>query len=276
MNAESRLREREFQEPFRSRFLEQISVGAASQDIHDAPVEVGFAAAGHSASRAFVQREIDRPHVHVKNICQYIAGTSASRILDVGCGTAGLSVALAWTFPSARIESFDADGRSVQAGMTRIAGYGMSDRVHLQVVAPGAPFPFETGSFDLVTCTSVIEFITNEGRREKFLSEIRRMVRPGGTIVITTPNPFYPVELHSHRLFQNWRRELGYPWAPTQAWLRRQLKGCVFHSYPERIADKLRGHFHVQVPLGLAGLVSPFLRWQFIVAQVPPAPKTNG
>jgi 2-polyprenyl-3-methyl-5-hydroxy-6-metoxy-1,4-benzoquinol methylase len=261
--------DKEFKEPFRSQFIELIARGAASRDIHDAPKASGYAQASSFGSRLFVQREVERPYMHFRNICRYIADIPARRLLDVGCGTAALSVALSWAFPETNIDGFDADHSAIKAGQIRISGYGLSDRIDIQAVRYNRVFPFESGSFDIVTCTSVIEFITEKERRETFLQEIHRVVRPGGSIVIITPNAFYPVELHSHRIFQNWRREVGYPWAPTRAWLDRRLKGCTLHSKPERIADKFRSRFGWPLPLPFAALVEPFLPWQFIVARTP-------
>jgi SAM-dependent methyltransferase len=45
--------------------------------------------------------------------------------------------------------------------------------------------PYEDSSFDLVTCTEVIEHI--EHYRET-LREMHRVLRPGGVLVVTTPN----------------------------------------------------------------------------------------
>lgn len=45
--------------------------------------------------------------------------------------------------------------------------------------------PFDDNSFDLVTCTEVIEHLEHY---RGTLREIHRVLRPGGTLVITTPN----------------------------------------------------------------------------------------
>jgi SAM-dependent methyltransferase len=63
------------------------------------------------------------------------------------------------------------------------------------------PLPFADGSFDLVVCTEVIEHIKDvESARiedleafnysgvENLLRELRRGLRPGGRLIVTTPN----------------------------------------------------------------------------------------
>jgi 2-polyprenyl-3-methyl-5-hydroxy-6-metoxy-1,4-benzoquinol methylase len=49
---------------------------------------------------------------------------------------------------------------------------------------PDAPLPFGDGEFDLVLCAETIEHVRDV---QLFLSEIRRVLRPGGTLALTTP-----------------------------------------------------------------------------------------
>jgi len=48
------------------------------------------------------------------------------------------------------------------------------------------PFPDE--SFDVVTATALIEHVDNPA---KMLNEVHRILRPGGLVIITTPDPFF-------------------------------------------------------------------------------------
>jgi 2-polyprenyl-3-methyl-5-hydroxy-6-metoxy-1,4-benzoquinol methylase len=255
----------DFREPFRSQFIAAIQRGAASADIHDVSSRVAYAARSHRPSTGFLRRELGRPYDHAAHICRWIQHlASIHRILDVGCGTAGLSVALAWSFPDATVECFDADELAVQAANLRISGYAMLDRVRPRLLAPNSVFPFESGSFDLVTCASVLEFVTAIENRGRLLSEIRRVVRPLGHIVLTTTNPRYPFELHSGRFMGNWRHRPGYPWASTSGWIRGQLPNCVFSPVDGRVADK----FGIQLPRSICRLIEPWLPWQFFLGQV--------
>ena len=49
---------------------------------------------------------------------------------------------------------------------------------------PDAALPFDDGSFDLVLCAETIEHVRDV---QLLLSEIRRVLRPGGTLALTTP-----------------------------------------------------------------------------------------
>lgn len=52
------------------------------------------------------------------------------------------------------------------------------------VIVPGDSLPFEDCSVDAVLCTQVLEFVTDP---DDLLADIRRILRPGGVLVITMP-----------------------------------------------------------------------------------------
>jgi ubiquinone/menaquinone biosynthesis C-methylase UbiE len=87
--------------------------------------------------------------------------------------------------------------------------------------------PFEDGSFDIVTCNSVFEFIP--ARREQYVRELVRVLRPGGHLMISTENGLFPVDYYTHRLFPLFRRarmrRLNVPYGMTYFELRRWLSG---------------------------------------------------
>jgi SAM-dependent methyltransferase len=57
------------------------------------------------------------------------------------------------------------------------------------------PFPFPDDSFDIVWCSEVIEHVRDP---EATLGEIRRVLRPSGRAILTTPNSsFWPYRLLS-------------------------------------------------------------------------------
>ena len=49
---------------------------------------------------------------------------------------------------------------------------------------PDAPLPFADGAFDLVVCTETLEHVRDV---QLLLSEVRRVLEPGGRLAVTTP-----------------------------------------------------------------------------------------
>ena len=76
----------------------------------------------------------------------------------------------------------------------RCTGVDLSDSAHdvrgVEVFAPADDLPFEDDTFDLVLCTEVLEHCPDPAAA---LTEIRRVLRPGGFAFVTTP---FLVALH--------------------------------------------------------------------------------
>jgi SAM-dependent methyltransferase len=98
----------------------------------------------------------------------------AEHALDLGCGDGRLTKALRANTVTAA---------DVSAVALRRAAPQLPD-AELVSVEPDQPLPFVDGEFELVVCTETIEHIRDV---QLFLSEVRRVLRPGGGLALTTP-----------------------------------------------------------------------------------------
>lgn len=104
-----------------------------------------------------------------------------ARVLDIGCGDAGVLIALAES--GATATGIELDEKGLRRGKVRAEEHGV--RVRLMAgVAEHLPFP--DGSFDLVILDNVLEHVVD---RERTLQEIRRVLDPGGLLYMVTPKP---------------------------------------------------------------------------------------
>jgi len=62
--------------------------------------------------------------------------------------------------------------------------------------------PFASGSFDLVTANMVVEHLKNP---QPVLDEIHRVLRPGGVLLIHTPNALCPITRLAACISQRWK-----------------------------------------------------------------------
>jgi len=106
------------------------------------------------------------------------------RILDVGCGVGTFvyhsSLRGAWSV------GIDYSSVSVQVGRDLSRRFGTQERSAF-AVATCLSLPFQDASFDKVVAADFIEHITDEEKID-LLAELRRVLKPGGSGVICTPN----------------------------------------------------------------------------------------
>jgi demethylmenaquinone methyltransferase / 2-methoxy-6-polyprenyl-1,4-benzoquinol methylase len=102
-----------------------------------------------------------------------------SAVLDVATGTADLAVAIASLNP-ARINGIDISGRMLEIGKRKVTQRGL-DRLITLERADAEDIPFPDESFDAVT---VAFGVRNFAHLERGLSEIRRVLRPEGKVLI--------------------------------------------------------------------------------------------
>ncbi|MBU0617484.1 MAG: methyltransferase domain-containing protein, partial [Planctomycetes bacterium] len=123
-------------------------------------------------------RQVCRDRIHW--MCAQATG---QRVLDVGCSQGIASLLLGQE--GHQVVGVDIDPAAIEFAQRELDAYPdpVKENVEFRLVAPHE-LPFEDGSFDTVLLGEVIEHLN---RPELMLAEIRRLLKPGGTVVITTP-----------------------------------------------------------------------------------------
>jgi SAM-dependent methyltransferase len=183
------------------------------------------------------------------------AGLQAARILDCGCGT-GANLIMLGEFGQA--SGFDASFRGLelahQYGQRRVAQASI------------ARIPFGDAAFDLVTALDVLYSLSEE-EEATALSEIRRVLKPGGTLI---------VNVAALRILRGNHSVFG---AEVRRSTRRRLRRLISHAglrvtrltYSNAILFPLM--FAVRSGQRLMGLATPEEAGTDVV--LPPAP-VNG
>jgi len=109
----------------------------------------------------------------------------AGAVLDLGCGAGDLARSMA----ARGYQTTACDISGQMLGHARVADQaGMVTWLQLD---PGwQVLPFPSGSFDAVVASSVLEYVAEPVR---VLSECHRVLRPGGIVLCTVPDPAHPV-----------------------------------------------------------------------------------
>jgi len=107
----------------------------------------------------------------------------AQSVLDVGCGTGALAVRLAGV-------GYDVTGVDPSDGMLDV----LRERAPAisAVQGSGTALPFDDGGFDLVLCVAVMHHVAEAGAVRRTLSEMVRVAKPRGRVLIWDHNPRNP------------------------------------------------------------------------------------
>lgn len=168
----------------------------------------------------------------------YVTGR---RVLDIACGT-GYGLALLRSQVSYIV------GADLDFGAARKAKAEVGDGRAAVMVADGCRLPFREATFEVITSFETIEHLE---RRREFLAELKRVLRPDGLCLLSTPNANHTEPVN------------GKPRNPHH-----------IHEYtPQELRDELGQHFS---EVGLLGqtldarfLIPPFIDEQEKLAKKP-------
>jgi ubiquinone/menaquinone biosynthesis C-methylase UbiE len=150
------------------------------------------------------------PPAHVLEFVTALA--PADRALDLGVGDGRVATAIRAT----HLTGADVSQVALDRARTRLPD------AELVLLEPDEPLPFADNEFDLVSCIETLEHVRDV---QLALSEIRRVLRPGGRLAVTTPAA------------SRWRvllRGMEHPFSPhirsfTRRSLRTTLETMGFH-----------------------------------------------
>ncbi|MGW6681185.1 class I SAM-dependent methyltransferase [[Kitasatospora] papulosa] len=141
-----------------------------------------------------------------------LAGDVAGRrILDVGCGSGALFAAL-------RDRGAIVSGFDTSAGMLELARQRLGDGADLQVADLGSPLPYADDTFDDVAASLVLHYLKDWGPA---LAELRRILRPGGRLIVSVDHPFAVNLIHREA-----GREAECNYFDTTKWTVEWTMGC--------------------------------------------------
>jgi ubiquinone/menaquinone biosynthesis C-methylase UbiE len=100
------------------------------------------------------------------------------RVLDIGCGTATLTILAKRTHPGAEVFGLDGDPKILEIARRKAARAGVEITLR-----QGLSFrlPYDGGSFDRVLSSLMLHHLT-AGNKQRTLEEARRVLRPAGEL----------------------------------------------------------------------------------------------
>lgn len=114
-----------------------------------------------------------------KKVVQIIGKTNPKQILDIATGTGDLAIMMAGLNPD-RVVGLDISSGMLEVGKQKIGKQNLSDTIDM-IVGDSENMPFDDNTFDAITVSFGVRNFAN---LDKGLTEIRRVLKPGGTLVI--------------------------------------------------------------------------------------------
>lgn len=182
------------------------------EGVYDTPEEV--AAFDAFASRyfpfgswLFVRRAVRLCPVH-------------GQVLDIGAGGGQLAILLARSSKVPIVTALDASAHMLHLAQERAVRYNVVDRVRFMQADASAKLPFDDHVFDIVICHLMLHEVRD---LQKFLREVRRVVKPEGAVLIKDIVRMPPIILRAapwrlfslntrfaRQSFNSWRAALSY------------------------------------------------------------------
>jgi ubiquinone/menaquinone biosynthesis C-methylase UbiE len=159
------------------------------------------------------------------------------KILDIGCNTGRGGMTLSGLSPDLELTGLDIIEDRMQripAGIYERLLLGPADRID----APG-------NSFDVAVAGEVIEHI-DPTDVSNVLKELKRVLRPGGKLLLTTPNPRAPLVLLGHDAVL---KEPSHVCLMVPSELKKRLLDCGYEKVQMAGSGKLTKYLPENFPL---------------------------
>lgn len=114
----------------------------------------------------------------IRDAVDSVALPAGARVLDAGCGTGNLSRPLGER--GYEVLALDSSPHMLKRAQIK------NPHLRFQSGDLGGELPFDDASFDAITCSNVLYTLPNPSAA---LREFRRVLKPGGRLVVTNPVP---------------------------------------------------------------------------------------
>jgi ubiquinone/menaquinone biosynthesis C-methylase UbiE len=155
-------------------------------------------------------------------------------LVDFGCGNGAQTLNFTGDFD--RLTGVDVSETFLKDFRREIDSRSLQNKVEA-VVTDGGPIPLPDGVADVVTSFTVLEHVPDE---RAALTEMHRILKPGGKLIISVPNRWWIFETHGADLpllpwnrvplVSWWPKQLHDRWARARIYRRREIEKILVQS----------------------------------------------
>jgi demethylmenaquinone methyltransferase/2-methoxy-6-polyprenyl-1,4-benzoquinol methylase/phosphoethanolamine N-methyltransferase len=115
-----------------------------------------------------------------EKLIELAAPASGETVLDVGCGTGTLAIAIKPKVGDGEVHGIDASPEMIEVAKEKAAREGLEIDFRVALIEA---LPFPDASFDLLTSSLMLHHLPDD-LKTKGLREIRRVLKPGGRFML--------------------------------------------------------------------------------------------
>lgn len=119
-----------------------------------------------------------RERTFKKRLVEQVGALGRCRVLDLGCGTGTLTIAIAERYPHAEVHALDGDPAVLARARAKIERARVRVQLH-EGLAQDPPFP--PGMFDRVVSSLVFHHLSHEDKRRAF-ARVAELLAPDGEL----------------------------------------------------------------------------------------------
>lgn len=128
-------------------------------------------------------------HTHIRwRIIKRFIDLKALSVLDIGCGNGIVSIELSLKNPEMKIIGMDVNREAISQANSIKESLKLKN-IEFHHLDAMTSYPYPDNSFEMVLLIDVIEHVQNP---EMIIENVSRVLRTGGSVVISVPTPNYP------------------------------------------------------------------------------------
>lgn len=127
-----------------------------------------------------IVRATTRERAFKARLLELAAPQAGERVLDLGCGTGTLTLAIKRSAPTAEVTGVDGDEAMLEQGRAKARGAGLDLQLD-QALAQ--ELPYADGSFDVIVSSLFFHHLVRDVKQQ-VAAELVRVLRPGGRVAI--------------------------------------------------------------------------------------------
>ncbi len=163
-----------------SRYLAQLLLNSLMSDSNWQKKYTDFESIKQGSPSSFWSYGLDRR----LKMAQKVVDFKDKKILDAGCGIGMFMEKFSEFTDKDNVYGFDVDPRKIEIAKKKFKN---------AVVGGEEKLPFKDNFFDIIWLHEVLEHVDHN---EPFLADLTRILKPGGKLIIFTPNRWWPFETH--------------------------------------------------------------------------------